>query len=172
MLQSSTSEVVMENPLTTDDSSCLVKPQNNVSVKPKQFRRKPVERTSLQKPLPVSSSVPHFDFPLSVQPPGLWHLADSRSETSLTTKDDGNWFSEDREHCLIKKWPPLTEADLKHINKDEEEDTSEDISFRDSKSTVKGKMFDLECLKHEIVSDADKDELGALVPTLYLLDQG
>ncbi|XP_062850137.1 uncharacterized protein ehbp1l1a isoform X2 [Trichomycterus rosablanca] len=170
MLQSSSSEVVMESPLTTDDSCYPVKPKNNISVKPKQFQCKPAKRPTLQKPLPVSSSVPQFDFSLSMQPP-MWHLADSHSDTSLSSKDAVNWFSEDGEHCLMKKWPPLTEADLQDITKEEEDGTAEDILIQDSKTAVK--MFDSdEKFKKEISGATHRNELGASLSTPYLLDKG
>ncbi|XP_052000802.1 uncharacterized protein LOC127656479 isoform X3 [Xyrauchen texanus] len=52
--------------------------------------------------------------------PYMWHLVGGRSESSLSSKETEIWFVEDEEFCLMRKWPPLTEADLHEITKEED----------------------------------------------------
>ncbi|XP_060730242.1 uncharacterized protein ehbp1l1a isoform X3 [Tachysurus vachellii] len=142
MLQSSGSGEDEDRQLTTDDLCCSVDPENSISVKPRLSRCEPAEEPILQKALHVSSTEPQvFNIPVSAEP-YTWHLADSRSETSLCSKDVESWLTGNREHNQMKKWPPLTEADLHEITKEEEENVP--LTLPQSSETTKKKIFDFD----------------------------
>lgn len=142
MLQPSGVGADVDSQLTTDDPCCLVDPENNVSVKPRQPWCESAEVPILQKALHVSSTEPQeFKFPESAEP-YMWRLADSRSETSLCSKDVESWLTGNGEHSQMKKWPPLTEADLHEITKEEEENVPH--TFLQISETTKKKMFDVD----------------------------
>ncbi|XP_047671578.1 uncharacterized protein ehbp1l1a isoform X3 [Tachysurus fulvidraco] len=142
MLQSSGSGEDADSQLTTDDLRCSVDPENSISVKPGLSRCEPAEEPIQQKALHVSSTEPQvFNIPVSAEP-HTWHLADSRSETSLCSKDVESWLTGNREHNQMKKWPPLTEADLHEITKEEEENVP--LTLPQSSETSKKKIFDFD----------------------------
>lgn len=147
MLQPSGFGVDVDSQLTTYDPCCLVDPKNNVSVKPKHPRYEPAEGPVLQKVLHVSSTEPQ-EFPVSAEP-YMWRLADSRSETSLCSKDVESWLTGNGEYSHMKKWPPLTEADLHEITKEEEENISH--SLLQISEISKKKVFDIENTEEELL---------------------
>ncbi|TRY55352.1 hypothetical protein DNTS_020900 [Danionella cerebrum] len=49
--------------------------------------------------------------------PYMWRLVSGCSETSLSSKETEARSVEDEEFYLMRKWPPLTEADLHEMNK-------------------------------------------------------
>ncbi|XP_016097590.1 uncharacterized protein [Sinocyclocheilus grahami] len=87
----------------------------------------------------------------------MWRLVSGCSETSLSSKENESWFVEDEEFCLIRKWPPLTDADLHEITKEEEDKTDVDSSIQDCTTSVQ------EEAGNEIVTECKilKDELSA-----------
>ncbi|KAF5907129.1 uncharacterized protein DAT39_003239, partial [Clarias magur] len=140
MLQPSGFGADVDGQLTSDDPCCSVDPENNISVKPKQPRCEPAEGAILQKALHVSSTEPQeFKFPVHFEP-HMRRLADSRSETSLFSKDVENWFAGSGEHSQMKKWPPLTEADLHDITKEHKENVPYDLL----QISEKRKIFDFD----------------------------
>lgn len=142
MLQPSGSGEYADSQLTADDLRCSVDPENSVSVKPKQSWCEPAQEPILQKALHVSSTEPQeFKFPVSAEP-YMWRLPDSRSETSLCSKDVESWLTGNREHSHMKKWPPLTEADLHRISKEEEENVL--LTLPQISETTKKKIFDFD----------------------------
>lgn len=142
MLQPSGFGADVDSLLTTDDPCCWVDPENNASVTPKEPWNEPAEEPILQKTLHVSSTEPQeFKFPESAEP-YTWRLADSRSETSLCSKDVESWLTGNGEYSHMKKWPPLTEADLHEMTKEEEENAPH-TSLQNSGITKK-KIFDIE----------------------------
>ncbi|KAL6490473.1 hypothetical protein MHYP_G00008180 [Metynnis hypsauchen] len=159
MLQPSGSGVI-------DDPSCLRESENDIAVKPREPPCEPAEESALKKMLPVSASQPHF--PISAEP-YMWRLCDGRSESSLSSKDAESWFSEDVECKLMKKWPPLTEADLHEITKEEEIKTVLDTSTQDSRATLKGHFIDhSKNGKEEHLNKPVEDELSAAMSTLFI----
>ncbi|KAG7330064.1 hypothetical protein KOW79_006286 [Hemibagrus wyckioides] len=148
MLQPSGSGEYADSHLTADDLRCPVDPENSVSVKPKQSCE-PAEEPNLQKALHVSSTEPQeFKFPVSAEP-YMWRLPDSRSETSLCSKDVERWLTGNREHSHMKKWPPLTEADLHKISKEEEENVP--LTLPQISETTKKKIFDFDENAEEVL---------------------
>ncbi|XP_017575459.1 uncharacterized protein ehbp1l1a isoform X6 [Pygocentrus nattereri] len=159
MLQPSGSGVI-------DDPSCLRESENDIAVKPREPSCEPDEEPALKKMLPVSASQPHF--PISAEP-YMWRLCDGRSESSLSFKDTESWFSKDGECKLMKKWPPLTEADLHEITKEEEIKTVLDTSIQDSRATLKGHFIDhSKNGKEEHLNKPVEDELSAAMSTLFI----
>ncbi|KAL7876155.1 hypothetical protein AOLI_G00111180 [Acnodon oligacanthus] len=159
MLQPSGSGVI-------DDPSCLRESENDIAVKPKEPPCEPAEEPALKKMLPVSASQPHF--PISAEP-YMWRLCDGRSESSLSSKDAESWFIEDGECKQMKKWPPLTEADLHEITKEEEIKTVLDTSTQDSRATLKGHFIDhSKNGKEEHLNKPVEDELSAAISTLFI----
>ncbi|MCI4377563.1 hypothetical protein PGIGA_G00204970 [Pangasianodon gigas] len=142
MLQPSGFGAGVDSQLTTDDPCCSANPENNISVKPREPRCEPAEGPILQKALHVSSTEPQeFKFPVSAEP-HMWRLADSRSETSLCSKDVESWLAGNGEQSQMKKWPPLTEADIHEITKEEEENGPHTLLR--IRETTKKKIFDLD----------------------------
>lgn len=142
----------VESQLTTSDPCCSAGPENNASVKPKHPRCEPAKGPILQKALHVSSTEPQeFKFAVSAKP-YTRRLADSRSETSLCSKDVESWLTGSGEYSHMKKWPPLTEADLHEITKEEEENVPH--ALLQISETTKKKMFDLENPKEELLEKA------------------
>ncbi|KAB5579486.1 hypothetical protein PHYPO_G00195600 [Pangasianodon hypophthalmus] len=142
MLQPSGFGAGVDSQLTTDDPCCSANPENNISVKPREPRCEPAEGPILQKALHVSSTEPQeFKFPVSAEP-HMWRLADSRSETSLCSKDVESWLAGNGEQSHMKKWPPLTEADIHEITKEEEENGPH--TLLQIRETTKKKIFDLD----------------------------
>ncbi|XP_046707019.1 uncharacterized protein ehbp1l1a isoform X3 [Silurus meridionalis] len=141
------------------DSPCgLVDPENTISVKPRQPQCEPTEGPILQKTLHVSSTEPQeFYFPVSLEP-YKWRLADSRSETSLCSKDVESWLTGNKEHSQMKKWPPLTEADLHEITQDQKENVPHTL-LQISEQTKK-KMFNLEGNTEEFLDEPYLKEKG------------
>ncbi|KAK2913464.1 hypothetical protein Q8A67_001863 [Cirrhinus molitorella] len=91
-----------------------------------------------------------FDF----AEPYMWRLVGGCSETSLSSKETESWFVEDEEFCLMRKWPPLTEADLQEMTKEEEDKTDVDP------------LMQVHTTGNEIVTENKmlKDELSATLP--------
>lgn len=140
MLQPSGFGAEVDGQLTSDDPCCSLDPENNISVKPKQPKCEPAEGAILQNILHVSSTEPQeFKFPVRFEP-HMRRMADSRSETSLCSKDVESWFAGSGEHSQMKKWPPLTEADLHDITKEHEENVPYDLLQINEKK----KIFDFE----------------------------
>ncbi|KAI4900975.1 hypothetical protein NFI96_011878 [Prochilodus magdalenae] len=152
-----------------DDPSGLSGSENNIAAEPKEPPCEPTEEPVLKKKLPVSSSQPHF--PTSAEP-YMWRLFDGRSESSLSSKDAESWFTEDGDYKMMKKWPPLTEADLHEITKEEEFKTVLDTSPQDNKTALKGPGFDRS--KNGIEEQLNKpvkDELSAAM-SAFLVEEG
>ncbi|MCJ8731697.1 hypothetical protein PDJAM_G00202480 [Pangasius djambal] len=142
MLQPSGFGAGVDSQLATDDPCCSANPENSISVKPREPWCEPAEGPILQKALHVSSTEPQeFKFPVSAEP-YMWRLADSRSETSLCSKDVESWLTGKGEQSQMKKWPPLTEADLHEITKEEEE--NDPHTLLQMHETTKKKIFDLD----------------------------
>ncbi|XDV18854.1 hypothetical protein PO909_024459 [Leuciscus waleckii] len=78
--------------------------------------------------------------------PYMWRLVSGCSETSLSSKESESWFVEDEEFCLMRKWPPLTEADLHEITKEEEDNTRADSLIQEEtcndEIVTESKMFE------------------------------
>lgn len=149
MLQPSGFGADVDSQLPTNDLCCSVDPKINISVKPKHPRCEPIEGPILQKALHVSSTEPQeFKFPVSVEP-HMWRLADSRSEASLCSKDVESWLTGNGEYSHMKKWPPLTEADLHEITKEEEENVPHKLLH--ITEPTKKKIFDLESTEEELL---------------------
>ncbi len=72
----------------------------------------------------------------SAAEPYMWRLVGGCSETSLSSKETESWFVEDEEFCLMRKWPPLTEADLHEITKEEEEKTDVDSLIQECTTSI------------------------------------
>ncbi|XP_043100405.1 uncharacterized protein ehbp1l1a isoform X2 [Puntigrus tetrazona] len=89
--------------------------------------------------------------------PYMWRLVGGCSETSLSSKETENWFAEDEEFCLMRKWPPLTEADLHEITKEEEDKTDVDSLIQERTVTVQEDTGNDEIV---IKSEILKDELS------------
>ncbi|XP_016369759.1 uncharacterized protein ehbp1l1a isoform X2 [Sinocyclocheilus rhinocerous] len=89
--------------------------------------------------------------------PYMWRLVGGCSETSLSSKETESWFVEDEDFCLMRKWPPLTEADLHEINKEEEDKADVDSLIQECTSSVQE-----ETGNDEIVTKSQmlKDELS------------
>lgn len=89
--------------------------------------------------------------------PYMWRLVGGCSETSLSSKETESWFVEDEEFSLMRKWPPLTEADLHEITKEEEDKTDVDSLIQECTTSVQE-----ETGKDEIVTKSKmlKDELS------------
>ncbi|XP_016330273.1 uncharacterized protein LOC107679270 isoform X4 [Sinocyclocheilus anshuiensis] len=87
----------------------------------------------------------------------MWRLVSGCSETSLSSKETESWFVEDEEFCLMRKWPPLTDADLHEITKEEEDKTDVDSLIQECTTSVQ------EEAGNEIVTECKmlKDELSA-----------
>ncbi|XP_058637547.1 uncharacterized protein ehbp1l1a isoform X8 [Onychostoma macrolepis] len=68
--------------------------------------------------------------------PYMWRLVGGCSETSLSSKEIESWFVEDEEFCLMRKWPPLTEADLHEITKEEEDKTDVDSLIQECTTLI------------------------------------
>ncbi|TTI61485.1 EH domain-binding protein 1-like protein 1 [Bagarius yarrelli] len=150
MLQPSASGAHADIQWTTDGARSFVDPAK-VSVKPRKPRCEPADEPMSQKALHVSSTEPQeFKFPVSAEP-YMWHLADSRSETSLCSKDVDSWLTGNKEHSQMKKWPPLTEADLHEITKEGEE--NDPHALVQSSETTKKKIFVLDQKTEEELLD-------------------
>ncbi|XP_073668102.1 uncharacterized protein ehbp1l1a isoform X4 [Paramisgurnus dabryanus] len=54
--------------------------------------------------------------------PYMWRLVSGRSESSLSSTENESCSLEEEDFCLMRKWPPLTEADLNEMTKEEQED--------------------------------------------------
>lgn len=142
-----------------DDSSCSGESENSVAVKPKESPCKPAEEPVVKKTLPASSSQPYF--PTSAEP----YMR--RSESSLSSKYAESWFTEEGEYSLMKKWPPLTEADLHEIS------TVPDTLNQDRRTSLKRHCFDhSKTCKDEHFSTPLKDELGGALSTSVLKEKG
>lgn len=151
MLQPSGFGADVDNQLPTYDACCSTDPKKNISVKPKHPLCEPAEGPAIQKTLHVSSTEPQeFKFPVSAAP-YTWRLADSRSETSLCSKDVESWLTGNGESSHMKKWPPLTEADLHEITKEEKDDVLH--SLLHISEPAKKKVFDLESTEEEILDN-------------------
>lgn len=140
MLQPSGFGADVDSQLPTNDPCCSVDPNP---------RFEPAEGPAIQKTLHVSSTEPQeFKFPVSAAP-HMWRLADSRSEASLCSKDVESWLTGNGESSHMKKWPPLTEADLHEITKEEKEDVPYNLLL--ISETARKKIFDLESTEEEIL---------------------
>lgn len=159
MLHPSASGTDADSQLTTDDPWCSVDTENSVSVKPKQPLCEPAEEPVSQKVLHVSSTEPQeFKSPVSAKP-YTWRLADSRSETSLCSKDVASWLTKNEEHSQMKKWPPLTEADLHEITKEEEKNVPH--ASLQINQTTKKKIFDFdENIEEQLLDQPGLRETG------------
>ncbi|XP_051754551.1 uncharacterized protein ehbp1l1a isoform X10 [Ctenopharyngodon idella] len=94
--------------------------------------------------------------------PYMWRLVSGCSETSLSSKETESWFVEDEEFCLMRKWPPLTEADLHEITKEEdntrveEGTTSVQEEAGNDEIVTESKVF--ETLKDEVSTTLFREE--------------
>ncbi|XP_077083925.1 uncharacterized protein ehbp1l1a isoform X12 [Siphateles boraxobius] len=100
--------------------------------------------------------------------PYMWRLVSGCSETSLSSKESESWFVEDEEFCLMRKWPPLTEADLNEITKEEEDNTCVDFLIQEGTTYVQE-----ETCNDEIVTESKIFEtLGDEVSTTIFQEEG
>uniref|UniRef100_A0A3B1JX23 EH domain-binding protein 1-like protein 1 n=1 Tax=Astyanax mexicanus TaxID=7994 RepID=A0A3B1JX23_ASTMX len=158
---------------TVEDPSDSGEPETSIHVQPKEppceLSEPAEEERVLKKMLPASSSQPHF--PTSAEP-YMCRLFDVRSELSLSSKIAESWFSEEGDYSLMKKWPPLTEADLHKITKEEEDNPVLDIQTQDSRASLKGHFIDLSMSGKEELFINPNVELGAAVSTSILMEKG
>ncbi|XP_028330306.1 uncharacterized protein ehbp1l1a isoform X2 [Gouania willdenowi] len=76
---------------------------------------------------------PPTDYPMTVEP-YMWDLVDDRSTSTSPSTDSDNSFLA---VASMKKWPPLTEADLTEISK-EEIQVEEKVASREGLATEQG----------------------------------
>lgn len=98
--------------------------------------------------------------------PYMWRLVSGCSETSLSSKEAESWFVEDEEFCLMRKWPPLTEADLHEITK-EEDNTRVDPLMQEGTTSVQE-----EAGNDEIVTESMFETLKDEVSTTLFQEEG
>ncbi|XP_067255821.1 uncharacterized protein ehbp1l1a isoform X4 [Chanodichthys erythropterus] len=98
--------------------------------------------------------------------PYMWRLVSGCSETSLSSKEAESWFVEDEEFCLMRKWPPLTEADLHEITK-EEDNTCFDPLMQEGTTSVQE-----EAGNDEIVTESMFETLKDEVSTTLFQEEG
>lgn len=98
--------------------------------------------------------------------PYMWRLVSGCSETSLSSKEAESWFVEDEEFCLMRKWPPLTEADLHEITK-EEDNTCVDPLMQEGTTSVQE-----EAGNDEIVTESMFETLKDEVSTTLFQEEG
>ncbi|XP_035375662.1 uncharacterized protein ehbp1l1a isoform X3 [Electrophorus electricus] len=171
MLQPSGSGTVIDDPFPVEDPSSSVDPDYTTAVKAKVSLSEPAEEPVLQTALNVSPAQLE-DLPSSTEPYS-WHLADGRSESSLSSKDAESWFTEVGEYSLMKKWPPLSEADLHLITKEEVDHTIMDPSTQESKATLKEQYFYFnKKSKEELLNKPIKEELETTISPSFLIVKG
>ncbi|XP_048041635.1 uncharacterized protein ehbp1l1a isoform X4 [Megalobrama amblycephala] len=98
--------------------------------------------------------------------PYMWRLVSGCSETSLSSKEAESWFVEDEEFCLMRKWPPLTEADLHEITK-EEDNTRVDPLMQEGTTSVQE-----EAGNDEIMTESMFETLKDEVSTTLFQEEG
>ncbi|XP_051509464.1 uncharacterized protein LOC127415032 isoform X1 [Myxocyprinus asiaticus] len=109
--------------------------------------------------------------------PYMWHLVGGRSESSLSSKETESWFVEDEEFCLMRKWPPLTEADLNEITK-EEDNIHVDTLIQEETTVLEEQKYEQDVDNNKNVTEEVKmiemlkDEVGAELSTTLLPEKG
>lgn len=94
--------------------------------------------------------------------PYMWRLVSGCSETSLSSKEAESWFVEDEEFCLMRKWPPLTEADIHEITK-EEDNTHVDPLMQEGTTSVQEEAGNDEIVTESKMFETLKDEVSTTV---------
>lgn len=94
--------------------------------------------------------------------PYMWRLVSGCSETSLSSKESESWFVEDEEFCLMRKWPPLTEADLHEITK-EEDNTRADSLKQEGTTYVQEETCNDEIVRESQMFEALRDEVSTTI---------
>ncbi|XP_039514253.1 uncharacterized protein ehbp1l1a isoform X2 [Pimephales promelas] len=100
--------------------------------------------------------------------PYMWRLVSGCSETSLSSKESESWFVEDEEFSLMRKWPPLTEADLHEITKEEEDNTCADSLIQEGITYVQEETGNDEIVTESKMFETLRDE----VSTTKLQEEG
>ncbi|XP_076829224.1 uncharacterized protein ehbp1l1a isoform X10 [Brachyhypopomus gauderio] len=169
MLQPSASGAATDDPFCVEDSSSSVDPDHSATVEAKESLSEPAKELVLQTAL-TKSPAQLEDFPTSAEP-YIWHLDDGRSESSF--KDSGSWFTEVEEYSMMRKWPPLTEADLHLITKEEEDHTIMETSTQESNTTLKEQyLYCNKNSKEELLNKPLKEELETALSSTFLLVKG
>nr|XP_021333412.1 uncharacterized protein ehbp1l1a isoform X4 [Danio rerio] len=95
--------------------------------------------------------------------PYMWRLVSGRSETSLSSKETESWFVDDEAFCLMRKWPPLTEADLHEINKVEEDNTRVESLIQEGISSVLEEAGNDEIVTESKMFETSKEKVSATI---------
>ncbi|XP_073764245.1 uncharacterized protein ehbp1l1a isoform X1 [Danio rerio] len=95
--------------------------------------------------------------------PYMWRLVSGRSETSLSSKETESWFVDDETFCLMRKWPPLTEADLHEINKVEEDNTRVESLIQEGISSVLEEAGNDEIVTESKMFETLKEKVSATI---------
>jgi len=90
----------------------------------------------------------------------MWRLVSGCSETSLSSKESESWFVEDEEFSLMRKWPPLTEADLHEITKEEEDNTCADSLIQEGITYVQEETGNDEIVTESKMFETLRDEVS------------
>lgn len=95
--------------------------------------------------------------------PYMWRLVSGCSETSLSSKESESWFVEDEEFCLMRKWPPLTEADLQEITKEEKDNTCADSLIQEGTTYVQEETCNDEIVTESKMFETLRDEVSTKI---------
>ncbi|KAK7176886.1 hypothetical protein R3I93_000970 [Phoxinus phoxinus] len=95
--------------------------------------------------------------------PYMWRLVSGCSETSLSSKESESWFVEDEEFCLMRKWPPLTEADLHEITKEEEDNPCADSLIQEGTTYVQEETCNDEIVTESKMFETLRDEVSTTI---------
>ncbi|XP_056115219.1 uncharacterized protein ehbp1l1a isoform X3 [Rhinichthys klamathensis goyatoka] len=95
--------------------------------------------------------------------PYMWRLVSGCSETSLSSKESESWFVEDEEFCLMRKWPPLTEADLHEITKEEKDNTCADSLIQGGITYVQEETCNDEIVTESKMFETLRDEVSTTI---------
>ncbi|XP_051574382.1 uncharacterized protein LOC127452726 [Myxocyprinus asiaticus] len=93
--------------------------------------------------------------------PYMWRLVSGRSESSLSSKETESWFVVDEEYYLKRKWPPLTEADLHEITKQEEDNIHVDTLIQ-----VETTILEEQDYEQDVANDKNVTEELKMIETL------
>ncbi|XP_056317102.1 uncharacterized protein ehbp1l1a isoform X7 [Danio aesculapii] len=95
--------------------------------------------------------------------PYMWRLVGGCSETSLSSKETESWFVDDEAFCLMRKWPPLTEADLHEMNKVEEDNTCVESLIQEGISSVLEEAGNDETVTESKMFEIMKEKVSATI---------
>lgn len=112
----------------------------------------PLEEPQFEGMLQTNQSI---KFPTSAEP-YMWNLADDRSVSPSPTTDSDDGFLGVVGPSIMKKWPPLTEADITEISK-------EDLEGEGSKE---GACFDPYYMKERLFTEQDSVQTSVFVEGL------